>query len=119
MVDLLSVDLRADDRNCLLIDAGCIPALQRTVVGLARLVAAPRPPAVTAQEVGRRGQAHRPWSGCEVGPDRCRRRRPQYSEHTGRQELRLADLAVPSAPMSCRAQACRSARVAAPRRGGW
>jgi hypothetical protein len=81
---LVGVDLGADTGQRLLVDGGGVPGLDRPQIGVARLVAGPRHPAMSPQEIRRRGERRR-------GVVEAAR---SAGQDVLRQELRVADLAV-------------------------
>src|SRR5690606_8164291 len=89
---LVAVDVAGHDGDCLLVDAGVVPALDGGDVGFAFLVAGAGAPAVAAQEVGGGGQrvgarADQVNAAVAVAID------AELDDVLG-QELRLADFAM-------------------------
>src|ERR1700733_2670756 len=89
---LPAVDLPAHQRDCLLIDLGRIPFLDRREIRFARLVACARAPAMGFEEIRRGSQRTR--RGFEIAD--------AIFQHRLGQELRLADLAMHRAALASR-----------------
>ena len=79
-----AIDLFADNRDRLFVDSRRVPGLDRREIGLARLIAGARLPAMRPEIIRRGGQ--RPLGGVGIAD--------AVLQHRLRQELRLADFAV-------------------------
>src|SRR6476661_5475865 len=90
-----AIDLTAHDRNRLLVDLCGVPGLDGSEVGFARLIAGAGAPAVRFQEV--RGRRKRAGSALEIAD--------AIFQHRLRQKLRLTDLAMHRATLTCRYRA--------------